>query len=128
MHLQVNGLNITLTDNLLDHVDKRFRFALDRLEPMVGRISVRLADANGPRGGFDKECKVLVTMRNGDTLVLHEKGEEMMNVIDRASDKTKRLINKKIDKKRTKRRKDAHAATGTNGLPGEEEEEENSEE
>lgn len=125
MHLQVNGLNITLTDNLLDHVDKRFRFALDRLEPMVGRVAVRLADQNGPRGGVDKECKVLVMMRNGDTIVLHEKGEEMMNVIDRASDKTKRLINRKIDKKRTKRRKDAHAATGTNGMPdGEEDEDE----
>lgn len=124
MHLQVNGLNLTLTENLLGHVDKRFRFALDRLEPLVERVTVRLADTNGPRGGADKECKVQVLMKNGNSIVLHEKGGEILSVIDRASDKTKRLVNKRIEKKRAKRRKEAHAATGTNGVVAEAEDEE----
>jgi ribosomal subunit interface protein len=104
MQLQVNGLHVDLTDTLLDHVDKRFRFALDRVEPRVSRVSVRLADLNGRTNGGPKECKVLVKLNSGDTIVLHEKGTDVFDLVDRASDKTKRLISKKIDKKRTQRR------------------------
>jgi len=115
MRLQVNGLNLNLTDNLLDHVDRRFRFALDRMEARVSSVTVRLADENGPRGGRDKQCRVLVTMTTGETIVLNEKGDDIHRVVDRASEKTKRLVNKRIDKKRNKRRKDMRIATGTDG-------------
>ncbi len=115
MHLQVNGLNISLSDTLLAHVDTRFRFALDRIENQITRVSVRLEDQNGPRGGEDKHCKVIVTLRAGGTVVLNEKGNNFYNVIDRASEKTKRLINKNSEKKRSRRRQEPPVLTGTNG-------------
>jgi len=117
MHLQVNGLNISLTETLLAHVDKRFRFALDRIEDQITRVSVRLGDNNGPRGGDDKHCKVIVTLRNGGTVILSERGESFYNVIDRASEKTKRLVNKNTEKKRSRRRQEP-MLTGTNGDEG----------
>lgn len=104
MQLQVNGLHVDLSPSLLEHVDKRFHFALDRVEPRISRVSVRLADLNGRTDGGPKECKVLVKLIAGDTIVLHEKGTDLFDLVDRASDKTKRLIAKQIDKKRTLRR------------------------
>jgi ribosome-associated translation inhibitor RaiA len=96
-------------------VDRRFRFALDRVESLVDRVSVRLGDNNGPRGGRDKECKVLLALSSGETIVLREKGANLLNTIDRASDKMKRLVKKRIDKKRNRRRYDFEPPTGTDG-------------
>lgn len=118
MRLQVNGLRINLSDNLLEHIDKRFRFALDRVESRVARVSVRIGDANGKGTGGEKECKVLVKMKSGDDLVLHEKGSDLYDLVDRASEKTKRLVSKKIEKKRTIRRHEQGIISG--GLSEEE--------
>ncbi|MFH1680957.1 MAG: HPF/RaiA family ribosome-associated protein [Candidatus Eisenbacteria bacterium] len=106
MQLQVNGLHVNLSENLLEHIDKRFRFALDRVESRVARVAVRIADLNGKSAGGAKECKVLVKLRTGDDLVLHEKGTELYDLVDRASEKTKRLVSKRIQKKRTIRRQE----------------------
>jgi len=115
MRLQVNGLNISLTEEILDHVDKRFRFALDRLEPALRRVAIRLCDENGPRGGRDKECRVVASLASGETVVLREKGENLLNVVDRVAEKTKRAVQKRIEKKRAGRRHDSPFQTGTNG-------------
>jgi len=37
---------------------ERLKFALQRMDWRVHQVKVRLDDANGPRGGFDKECTV----------------------------------------------------------------------
>jgi ribosome-associated translation inhibitor RaiA len=104
MRLQVNGLHLVLTDHLLDHVDRRFRFALDRIESQVSRVAVRLEDIHGNSNGGPKECRVLLKMISGETLVLHENGTNLYDLVDRASEKTKRLVNKRIEKGRTIRR------------------------
>lgn len=41
-----------------DTVERRVRFALRRLNALVPRADVQLADVNGPRGGLDKRCQI----------------------------------------------------------------------
>lgn len=41
-----------------DTVERRVRFALRRLNALVPRADVQLADVNGPRGGLDKGCQI----------------------------------------------------------------------
>lgn len=43
---------------LREHVMRRIRFALRRLEWRVPHATVSLVDVNGPRGGLDKRCQV----------------------------------------------------------------------
>jgi len=122
MRLQVTGSNLELTESILEHVDRRFRFALDRLEPEVSRVTVKLGDVNGPKGGVDKQCKVLIKLASGGNLVLRERAEDIYQSVSRASDRVKRLVRRRVDRKKTRRRKAAPmpppppVSTGTDGI------------
>jgi ribosome-associated translation inhibitor RaiA len=58
VQVQVRGRNIELTEELRAHVERRLQFALSRFSQRIDRVVVRLADANGPRGGDDKNCPI----------------------------------------------------------------------
>ena len=57
-HLKEHGVRRPAT--LPDHIERRLRFALDRFGDRIARVFVFLHDRNGPRGGIDKICRVLV--------------------------------------------------------------------
>jgi putative sigma-54 modulation protein len=105
MRLQVSGSNVKLDESLLDHVDRRFRFALDRLESEVSSVLIKLGDVNGPKGGVDKQCKVLVKLASGGNLVLRERSEDVYQSVSRASDRVKRLVRRRIDRRKSRRRR-----------------------
>ncbi len=118
MRLQVSGSNVKLDESILDHVDRRFRFALDRLESEVSSVSIKLGDVNGPKGGVDKQCKVLVKLASGGDLVLRERAEDIYLSVSRASDRVQRLVRRRIDRRKTRRRRTAPPPppTGTDGI------------
>src|SRR5690348_11454278 len=62
MQLEMRGVNCEMDDALKDHVERRLRFALGRLAARIGRMTVLLSDVNGPRGGIDKRCRIVVTL------------------------------------------------------------------
>ena len=51
---------------LTAHVERRLRFALTRFSGRIGRVNVFLTDQNGPRGGIDKTCRIVVRLRDGN--------------------------------------------------------------
>ena len=51
MRIDVQGLGFPLTAALLNHTERRLRFALTRTSDRISRVVVRLGDSNGPRGG-----------------------------------------------------------------------------
>jgi putative sigma-54 modulation protein len=56
MRIVIQARSFGLTAGLLQHVERRICFALDWAK--VHKISVRLSDLNGPRGGTDKRCHI----------------------------------------------------------------------
>ncbi|MBH9575563.1 HPF/RaiA family ribosome-associated protein [Inhella proteolytica] len=55
---------------------QRVRRSLGRLAWWVAAVQIRLRDLNGPRGGCDKECQLLLRSRQGQHLVLTERGAD----------------------------------------------------
>ena len=53
MKLNVRTEGVQITEGLLEHVDRKLRFALGRFGDHVRDVRVRLKDVNGPRGGED---------------------------------------------------------------------------
>lgn len=51
---------------------RRLEFALGRFADRVRSTSVRLIDLNGPRGGLDKQCRVLVRLAWPNRLIVVE--------------------------------------------------------
>ena len=100
MTIDIRGAAIAPTPAVLEYVVRRIQSALGRLEANVRGVVVRLGDANGPRGGIDKTCRVLARMRRG-TVVIDEVDRDLYVAIDRAADRLRRAAVRVIDRHRT---------------------------
>ena len=52
-------------DELREYAVHRLSFALRRFERRIRRITVRIADVNGPRRGVDSRCSMSVDLIDG---------------------------------------------------------------
>ena len=95
MQLDIRGRNLRLTPSLLDHVDRRLRFALGRFAARLSRVAVRLGDVNGPRGGIDKRCCIHLELR-GKALTIEEVDADLYVANDRASERAGRATERAI--------------------------------
>jgi putative sigma-54 modulation protein len=74
-----------LTDELRKAVEKIVTFAVDRYQTQVGKVSVYLADLNGPKGGVDKVCQITAKLSRGKSVLILEKGSKMLTTVNRAA-------------------------------------------
>ena len=95
MQLDIRGRNLRLTPALLDHVDRRIRFALGRFAARLSRVAVRVGDVNGPRGGVDKRCWIHLEL-GGKALTIDEVDADLYVAIDRASERAGRATERAI--------------------------------
>ena len=63
MRFSVSGDRVQVTTDLREYIDRRLYFALGRFGTAIDNVSVRVGDTNGPRGGVDKHCQIVVKLR-----------------------------------------------------------------
>jgi putative sigma-54 modulation protein len=98
MVLRIHGHHLEVSDALDTHITDRFNSALDQLDHVVQEVTVRLEDVNGPKGGVDKRCHATVHLRNGTTVVLDEKHEDIYAAVSMVADRMKNVVARKLDK------------------------------
>jgi hypothetical protein len=72
--------------------ERRTRFVMRRLAWMVSRAEVQLSDANGPRGGIDKRCQVMLKAGNRNVLVVRSRAGDWRTALDTALGRAARLL------------------------------------
>ena len=82
-HLKDSG--VRRPKDLPDHIERRLRFALARFTGRIGKIFVFLHDRNGPRGGVDKLCRILVKVKGCGVVVAAVADSEGVGAVDRAT-------------------------------------------
>ncbi len=100
MRIDIQGLGFPLTAPLLEHTERRLRFALTRIGDRIKRVVVRLRDTNGPRGGEDKHCTILVVLVGAPSVVIEDAGADLYTVVDRAAERAGRNVAKRVDRRR----------------------------
>jgi putative sigma-54 modulation protein len=100
MRIDIQGMGFPLTAPLLEHTERRLRFALTRISDRIKRVVVRLRDTNGPRGGEDKCCTILVVLEGAPSVVIEDAGADLYAVIDRAAERAGRNVAKRADRRR----------------------------
>lgn len=60
MNVQVRSVGLDGSDALHVYAEKRFCFALDRVLSPGDVVTVRISDVNGPKGGTDKLCRIVI--------------------------------------------------------------------
>ena len=91
MEIQIKTSGLPAAKKLRAHANDRIRATLGRFGHIVQLVSVRLSDINGPRGGADKLCRIVIQMKTR-TLVQEEPGFDMRGDIDRLADRVQHNV------------------------------------
>lgn len=100
MEIDIQARNFLLTDGLKRHVQRRVLFAVGRFKDKVHRVIVRLSDINGPRGGVDKRCQLLLRVDGMPDIVVADTEMDLYSAIDRAADRAGRTLGRYLRRAR----------------------------
>lgn len=100
MRIHIQAVDFELTEGLRAHVERRVQFALSRFQQRVVRLTVRLCDLNGPRGGVDKSCSLQVRLRGLPDIVIEGTEADLYVAINRAADRAGLAVGRQLRRMR----------------------------
>lgn len=66
----VRGIGVALTDDDHSYIRHKLRTKLGKFATSIQRVSVRVTDLNGPRGGVDQVCAIKVVLSGLPSVVV----------------------------------------------------------
>ena len=99
-NIRVDGL--TVTDEERDHIRRRLGEKLGRYAGSVERVSVRLRDINGPRGGVDVMCRIKVVLSALPSLVVEHQATTLRPAVSAALAAVERSVRRALQRQRTR--------------------------
>lgn len=104
MNIDIQTSGISASAGLRRFVRRRIDFAFSTRSDQIGRILVRLADVNGPRGGDDKSCLVQVRIPGQPDVIIENIESNLYVAIHRAIDRAGWTAARKLERQRRKAR------------------------
>jgi hypothetical protein len=111
MRIDIHASRLVLSEEQRQQIHRRASFALSRLASRIVRVEVLLQDINGPRGGIDKRCRVLVHLDRGPAVVVEKLERELTSLIDHCFARAGRALHKRVQTESAQRFLPRHLAT-----------------
>jgi ribosome-associated translation inhibitor RaiA len=99
-HVRVFGA--ALNDNQRACVGRKLGMKLGKFAASIERISVRVTDVNGPRGGVDQRCRVKVVLSGLPSVVVERRHSSLEAAIDMALGVTEEAVRRIVRRRRMK--------------------------
>jgi|SRR5688572_17191299 ribosome-associated translation inhibitor RaiA len=99
-HVRVIG--VELDDDDQDLVRRKLGMKLGKFAPSIERVSVRVTDTNGPRGGVDQVCNVKVVLSGLPSVVIERRDAVLHAAIDLALRATEQAVRRSVRRRRMK--------------------------
>lgn len=96
MKVEVQTRGLSVAPYLRQHARQRVNAALGRFRDSVRAVSVRLGDVNGPRGGADKLCRIVVRLKSSSLVVIEDLGDDIFQVIDKVADRLHQSVSRQV--------------------------------
>ena len=104
-HIRVLGANVN--KDTRRYMRQKLTRALGKYARSIERVTVRMKDVNGPRGGIDQLCRIKVVLSKLPS-VLVETRHALLDVAFRSAlGRTERAVRKSVQRRRMKPRKPA---------------------
>lgn len=99
IHIRAFEIKVDRNDrNLIRRkLDRRFRKFAESIE----RVSVRLEDVNGPRGGVDRACRIKTVLRNLPSVVYEQHDASLQAAFDGALEGAERAVRRTLQRRRS---------------------------
>ena len=100
MHVNIQANGFVLTTALKTYTEKRLRSALGWAGRHLRELRVSLSDINGPGGGVDKRCRIVVHISGSKGVVIEDTETDLYLAIDRAAERVDRAVVGRIEQLR----------------------------
>lgn len=115
MRIEIRGRNVEVTDELRDHVHKRFRRVGKQISE-VATLDIELCEEKNPRVADSQIAEATLRVK-GLTLRAHEASPEMIHSIHELAEDIRRQVKKHREKRRKRRRTRRLVRTMRRGSP-----------
>ena len=99
MKLRINFRNMRGSADIINHIDHRLSFSLARTRDEIESTTITVSDINGPKGGVDKQCQVVVKPVGLGQIVIAERQHNARLAIDRCLARASQTLNRKLKRK-----------------------------
>lgn len=97
IHIRNFGTPITADDR--DYLRRKLEARLSRFGKRVERSSVRIEDANGPRGGVDKRCRIKVVLSGLPSVTVEEQHGTLRTALDGALRRIATAVGRAVERR-----------------------------
>ncbi len=101
-HVRVLGVEMEDQRQDRDNIARKLGMKLGKFASSIERVTVRLSDANGPKGGRDQICQIKVVLSGLPSIVVEARASARQNAIDRAMKATALAVRRSVQRRRLK--------------------------
>lgn len=99
MHVEIRHQGIEINEATRARLHRRLEFALGRAEPHIARVWAHVAELNGPRGGIDKRCRILVRLQHLPDVMVEDNNADLNTAIDRAVNRAGLAVRRELERR-----------------------------
>ncbi len=99
-HVRVLGIQVEDEDR--EQIARKLGMKLGKFAASIERITVRLSDANGPKGGRDQVCQIKVVISGLPSVVVEERDAAFHRALDRAISSAALAVRGRLHRRRLK--------------------------
>lgn len=98
----VRVIAAALEEDQRSYIGRKLGMKLGKFAASIERVSVRVADVNGPRGGVDQRCRVKVVLSGLPSVVVERRHSNVDAAIDAALRATGESVRRTVGRRRMK--------------------------
>ena len=99
-NIRVDG--VILDDDDRVYIRRRLGEVLGKYAASIERVTVRLRDVNGPRGGVDLLCRIKVVLSDFPSVVAEQQATSFRPAFTKALSGVERTVRRTVDRRRMK--------------------------
>ncbi len=83
-------------------IRQRLGTKLGKYAGSIERVTVRVSDVNGPRGGVDKSCRIKVVLSGLPSVLFESQAASLKDSLNGALAGTERIVRRSVERRHTK--------------------------
>ena len=99
-HIRALGVDVDAEGRA--YIRRKLAMKFGKFASSVERISVRIEDANGPRGGVDQVCRIKVVLSGLPSVIFEQRAASLAAAIDGALTGAERAVRRSLRRRRMK--------------------------
>ncbi|MCH9694129.1 MAG: HPF/RaiA family ribosome-associated protein [Gammaproteobacteria bacterium] len=116
MNITIRTKGIEISCTIDQFVHDQVRTALQHLDEEIIAVDVFMKDANGPKGGIDKQALVRVQLRNQQVVAIETVHQNLHAAVRKSAKRIKRTVRRHLRKSQRFSKQRMHSQLGDPGI------------